>query len=80
VKRCSTCGQSKSPEKFYGEMAHCKACHNGVTMPNLRRATETKGRQSAEPSEDQIAEACLLIQQRWSKKKKASRKRGKVLA
>jgi len=80
VKRCSTCGQSKSPEKFFAGMAHCKACHNGVTMSNLRRSTETRGRQQDEPTEDQIAAACLLIQQRWSKKKRASRKRGKVLA
>jgi len=49
-------------------------------MSNLRRSTETRGRQQDEPTEDQIAAACLLIQQRWSKKKRASRKRGKVLA
>lgn len=80
MKRCSRCGVAKPPTKFYGTMPHCKACHNGVTEPNLRRAVEIKERQNGEPDEEQIAMACLLIQQQWSAKKQASRKRGRVLA
>lgn len=80
MKRCIRCGVAKPPTKFHGSMSDCKACHNGVTEPNLRRAAEIKDRQAGEPSELEIAEACLLIQQRWSAKKQASRKRGRVLA
>lgn len=80
MKRCTRCGVAKPPTKFYGTMMHCKACHNGVTEPNLRRAVEIKERQAGEPSEREIAEACLLIQQQWSLRKEASRKRGRVLS
>lgn len=78
MKRCSCCGVAKPPTKFHGSMPNCKACRNGVTEPNLRRATEIKERQDGEPDEEQIADACLLIQQAWSRKKRASRKRGRV--
>lgn len=80
MKRCIRCGVEKPPTKFHGTMPDCKACHNGVTEPNLRRSAEIKERQAGEPSEREIAEACLLIQQQWSFKKEASRKRGRVLA
>lgn len=80
MRRCLECGVAKPLVKFYGSMPCCKACRNGVTEANLRRATEIKDRQAGEPSEEQIADACLLIQRQWSKKKKASRQRGRVLS
>lgn len=80
VRRCSRCNTFKPPTKFYASMTHCKACHNGITEANLRRATEIKDRQDGEPDEGQIAEACRLIRQQWSLKKRESRKRGRLPA
>lgn len=80
MRRCSECGVTKPSEKFYGSMARCKACHNGITEANRRRAVEIKDRQPGEPSEDEIASACVAIRSGWSVKRRASRKRGRVLA
>jgi hypothetical protein len=74
---------TKPLTKFHGAMPRCKACHNGVTEANRRRAAEVlppRERQPGEPDEDQIRMLCLTIQQRWSRKKRESRKAGRSLA
>ena len=83
MKRCCKCGAEKLPAKFHRGMAHCKACHNGVTEANRRRAAEVlppRERQPGEPSEDQIRLLCMTIQERWSAKKRQSRKHGRMPA
>jgi hypothetical protein len=83
VKRCCECGVTKPLTKFHGVMARCKACHNGVTEANSRRAAEVlppRERQPGEPDEDQIRLLCMTIQQRWSANKRESRKKGRALA
>ncbi len=83
TKRCAACGVCKLTSKFHRGMARCKACHNGVTEANRRRAAEVlppRERQPGEPDEDQIRLLCMTIQQRWSANKRESRKKGRALA
>jgi hypothetical protein len=79
AKRCTRCCVAKPLTKFHSAgHAECKVCHNGTTAWNLRRSAMLQDRMPKEPDEEQIALACLVIQKQWSKKKRASRKIGRV--
>lgn len=84
MKRCTDCGIEKPLTKFYvfhtepdGYMAWCKACHNGLRVAPAAGCVFAE-RQLGDPSEEQIAAECRKFQARWSDKKRASRRRGKV--
>lgn len=81
MKRCVRCGVEKPLGKFHSEQhVECKVCHNGVTEWNLRRSAMLLGKMDKEPDAAQIDAACLEIQKKWSKKKRAARKRGRAKA
>ena len=84
-KVCSECGIEKPLAKFYvfhtepdGHMAWCKACHNGLRELHRQQAAFFAERQLGDPSEEQIAIECRKFQARWSDKKRASMRSGKV--
>lgn len=82
-KTCCECGVEKLLAKYYrhpaepdGFMRHCKACHNGCTRLACERRTAALERQWGDPSEEQIAAACLRLQAGWSEGVRKRRRLG----
>lgn len=80
-KTCAECGVEKDIRKFFkhssepdGLMQNCKACHIGTTELNQQRLAESNERQWGDPTEDQIAVACLAIQNEWTIKERIKRR------
>lgn len=87
TKVCGQCCEEKKRWKFYrserepdGVMPVCKCCHNGLTTTNEERKKAAMHRRPTDPTESEVVAACESIRTRWSKKKTASRKKGRPLA
>jgi hypothetical protein len=86
MKRCSGCKKWHEDRKFYknpskpdGLMDECKSCHN-CDIVRDRPVYGDGERQFGDPSEEQIAAACLQLQATWTDKVRESRRKASVPA
>lgn len=85
-KKCPECSKWLEARKFYKDLtkpdglaAWCKSCMNCGVVHD--RPVYGKGeRQWGDPTEDQIAAACLRFQASWSPAVRESRKRIRCMA
>lgn len=68
---CTQCGKQKTAANFYAGMRHCKLCHNAGVE---RERWASPDRQWGDPSEEQIAKACMEFKASWTPKEAARRR------